>query len=44
MAQEDGEIDWFLEDLEDLASSFEHSLDKNVSEQQKSLELVEENN
>lgn len=44
MAQEDGEIDWFLEDLEDLTSSFEHSLDKNVSEQQKSLELVEENN
>lgn len=39
IAQNDGEIDWFIEELSDLALSFENSLLKNVSNQQKQLEL-----
>lgn len=43
IAQDDGEIEWFLEDLEMLASSLEHSLNENVSNQQNSLEFAAEN-
>jgi hypothetical protein len=39
IAQNDGEIDWFLEDLGDLTSTLEKSLEQNVSTQQKSLEF-----
>lgn len=39
IAQSDGEIDWFLEDLEDLAYSYELSLKQNVVNQQNSLEF-----
>ncbi len=39
IAQNDGEIDWFLEDLTDLTSSLENSLMQNVSTQQKALEF-----
>lgn len=42
IAQDDGEIEWFLEDLEMLASSLEHSLNENVSNQQNSLEFAAE--
>lgn len=39
IAQQDGEISWFLEDLTDLTMSMEYSLRENVSNQQKSLEF-----
>lgn len=39
IARNDGEMDWFLEELNDLAVSMEQSLLENVSNQQKSLEL-----
>lgn len=39
IARNDGEMDWFLEELTDLAVSMEQSLLENVSNQQKSLEL-----
>lgn len=39
IAQNDGEIDWFIEELSDLAASMENSLRENVSNQQKPLEL-----
>ena len=39
IAQNDGEIDWFLEDLGDLTSTLEKSLEQNVSTQQKYLEF-----
>lgn len=39
IARNDGEMDWFLEELTDLASSMEQSLLENVSNQQKSLEF-----
>lgn len=39
IARNDGEIDWFLEELTDLAFSMEQSLLENVSNQQKPLEL-----
>ncbi|MBE6443349.1 MAG: ABC transporter substrate-binding protein [Alphaproteobacteria bacterium] len=39
IAQSDGEIDWFLEDLEDLTYSYELALKQNVVNQQNSLEF-----
>ena len=39
IAQDDGEMEWFLEDLEILTSSIEHQLQENVSKQQNSLEI-----
>ena len=39
IAQNDGEISWFLEELSDLTMSMEKSLSENVSNQQKLLEL-----
>lgn len=43
ISQNDGEIVWFLEDLEDLAASMEQNLRENVLKQQKSLELEAKN-
>lgn len=43
IAQNDGEISWFLEDLEDLTASMEHNLRENVLKQQKNLEPETEN-
>ncbi|MBQ8676977.1 MAG: ABC transporter substrate-binding protein [Alphaproteobacteria bacterium] len=42
LAENDDEIDWFLEDLEDMTRSFENNLQENVSSQQNSLEFDEE--
>ncbi len=39
LAQTDGEIEWFLEDLEDLTFSMEQNLLENVSNQQNPLEV-----
>ena len=41
IAQNDGEIDWFLEDLKDLTISMEKNLEQNVSNQQNFLEIEE---
>ncbi len=43
IAQDDGEIEWFLEDLADLASSLEYNLKENVLQQQNSLEIEAKN-
>lgn len=43
ISQNDGEIMWFLEDLEDLAASMEQNLRENVLKQQNSLELEAKN-
>lgn len=43
ISQNDGEIVWFLEDLEDLAASMEQNLRENVLKQQNSLELEAKN-
>lgn len=43
ISQNDGEIIWFLEDLEDLAASMEQNLRENVLKQQNSLELEAKN-
>ena len=39
IAQSDNEIEWFLEDLADLAESMARSLDEQAANQQKSLEF-----
>ena len=39
IAQNDEEIDWFLEDLEDITNSWENSLKENATNKQKSLEI-----
>ncbi len=41
IAQNDGEIDWFLEDLKDMTQSMQASLEQNVFNQQNSLEFEE---
>ena len=43
ISQNDGEIMWFLEDLEDLAASMEQNLRENVLKQQNSLEFEAKN-
>lgn len=43
IAQSDGEIEWFLEDLGDLATSMEKSLGEKAINQQNSLEFEIEN-
>ena len=42
IAQSDGEIEWFLEDLSDLATSMEKSLNEKATRQQNSLEFETE--
>ena len=39
IAQDDGEIDWFLEDLGDITASMELNLREKAVNQQKSLEI-----
>lgn len=39
IAQNDGEIEWFLEDLTDMAVSMEENLKQKILHQQKSLEI-----
>ncbi len=41
LAQADGEVEWFLEDLELLTSTMENNLRENVSNQQNLLEVEE---
>ena len=41
IVQNDGEIDWFLEDLKDMTSSMKKKLRENVLNQQNSLEIEE---
>lgn len=43
IAEDDEEIDWFLEDLEDTTSSWEESLKESSPKPQKSLEIGKEN-
>ncbi len=43
IAQNDEEIEWFLEDLEDITRSWENSLNENALNDQKSLEIKQEN-
>lgn len=40
IAQNDDEIEWFLEDLTDITNAMEHNLEQNVLSQQKALEIV----
>mgnify|MGYP003305688970 CR=1 FL=1 len=39
IAQDDGEIDWFLEDLNDKTVTMEKNLNQNARSQQNSLEI-----
>lgn len=42
VVQNDEEIDWFLEDLEDTTTAWENSLNENSSNKQNSLEIKQE--
>lgn len=43
IAQSDNEIEWFLEDLETMAVSYEYNLRQNILKQQKLLEIETKN-